>query len=735
VQYSFSQVLYLLFFFLIGVVSAGQGDVVSHIRITHATPEAGETQRRRTSHEDIFHSKLTESRLRISQDATPKTEKQEVVVAQVEDGLRLRIAGTNCNESLLFRAQDESYSPMMCLQTSVCKGAIDDVDDGLGVSQSFDSTKRVSPHHLYGSNMDRVESENICSYHENGEVVPVHIVVSDSEENIMGALHGNKSPDVRSGSGLRGELERHLKMTSSQADYDRSLEGATNDFNTHNHVEGMGGGGKCIRPLAQSSPEPTQMKLQVSSDPVPPLSLGRLPSDRMDDRDRRDMNEQNDERFDSTEQVSTFGETMSEHCQSSQSLSQPHVSISQNSFVRPSSQGSSSRREIAISHKTRTPRDCLEEQKHKIREDRETLLADLRDVEKGEKLARDSRETVTRKAAVDTKISSSTRTRKGAETGVERDRHTNSGSFHETSECHSKVRDLESRSSKPNTPPSSLSGVHSRKPGQERSRSAPGKKVTLAENKLELFHVEGPSGILPAELREVEARIESCKNTPRFDASSPRRPDVNDNGIGKKVRQENAAGPNIDDQAYLPPVVAYPVVDYEKYFPKFRSVITSYFTSVHVQHHAQMSAASTMATKSTASQRTEKVRLNQQNIQITMSHGEELALKFQWKLYAVFQSVMKDYSAVFTNIRPSTSGGTYEQQQETQKGNKSVYGGGKGAFTAHYRVKASSRPEVYNIVSDVLERMNDWEELPQGLGLGNTWNLLWFVISPFSKNA
>ena len=60
-------------------------------------------------------------------------------------------------------------------------------------------------------------------------------------------------------------------------------------------------------------------------------------------------------------------------------------------------------------------------------------------------------------------------------------------------------------------------------------------------------------------------------------------------------------------------------------------------------------------------------------------------------------------------------------------GNKSVYGGGAGAFTAHYRVKASARPEVYNIVSDVLERMNDWEELPQGLALGNTWNLLWFA--------
>jgi hypothetical protein len=723
---------------LIGVISARQGDVVSHIQITHATPETGETQHRMI-HEDMFHSKSTESRLRIAQDASPKMEKQEVV-AQGEGVLRLMIASTNCNESSLFRAQDDSDSPM-CLQASVCKGAVD-VDDGLGVSHSFDSTKGAFPQqHLYGLNMGRVvESENTCSYHENVESVPVQIVVSDSEENIIGAFHGDKSPDLRSGSGLRGELEHHLKMTSFQADCELSLAGATNDVNMQNHVEGMGSGGKRIQLLAQSSTELTQMKLQVSSDPIPPLSLG-LPNDRMDNRD----NEQNYERFDSTEQVSTFGEKMSDNCHSLQSLSQPHISISQNSFVRPSSQGSSSRRtskssltpsedQFSIRHKTRTPRDYLEEQKHQIREDRETLLADLRDVEKGEKWVRDSREKMVNQSAAVEKTSSSARTRKGTETGeVERDRNS-SGSFHETSECHSKARDLESRS-KPSTASSSLSGgVHSRKSGQERSRSAPGKKVTQVEDKLELLHVEGPSGILPAELREVEARIESCKNTPRFDASSPRRPDVNIHDMGN-ARQENVARPKSEDQQpYLPPV-AYPVVDYETYFPKFRSIITSYFTSIHVHNNAQMSSTSTMSTKSTASQRTEKVRLNQQNIQITMSHGEELALKFQWKLYAVFQSVMKDYSAVFTNIRPSTSGGTYEQQQETQKGNKSVYGGGKGAFTAHYRVKASSRPEVYNIVSDVLERMNDWEELPQGLGLGNTWNLLWFVSVLFQKRV
>ena len=46
------------------------------------------------------------------------------------------------------------------------------------------------------------------------------------------------------------------------------------------------------------------------------------------------------------------------------------------------------------------------------------------------------------------------------------------------------------------------------------------------------------------------------------------------------------------------------------------------------------------------------------------------------------------------------------------------------------RVK-SSRHEVYNIVSDVLNnQLQEWQELPQGLGLGVSWNLLWTWAKP-----
>ena len=57
-----------------------------------------------------------------------------------------------------------------------------------------------------------------------------------------------------------------------------------------------------------------------------------------------------------------------------------------------------------------------------------------------------------------------------------------------------------------------------------------------------------------------------------------------------------------------------------------------------------------------------------------------------------------------------------------------MYSGGTKAL--HYRVK-SSRPEVANIVTDVFNNLMDgWEELPQGLGLGTSWNVLWSWAKP-----
>ena len=58
-----------------------------------------------------------------------------------------------------------------------------------------------------------------------------------------------------------------------------------------------------------------------------------------------------------------------------------------------------------------------------------------------------------------------------------------------------------------------------------------------------------------------------------------------------------------------------------------------------------------------------------------------------------------------------------------------MYSGGSASL--HFRVN-SSRPEVYDIVADVLAHKSDgeWVELPSGLGLKTTWNLLWTWSKP-----
>ena len=106
------------------------------------------------------------------------------------------------------------------------------------------------------------------------------------------------------------------------------------------------------------------------------------------------------------------------------------------------------------------------------------------------------------------------------------------------------------------------------------------------------------------------------------------------------------------------------------------------------------------------------------------------SMQQQSKLYEEWLEVMSDYATVFSqdtkipqNMDADAAGGG-----EGEGGN-AVYSGGTRAL--HYRVK-SSRPEVYNIVTDVFNRdlRGKWEELPSGLGLGVSWNLLWTWSKP-----
>ena len=94
--------------------------------------------------------------------------------------------------------------------------------------------------------------------------------------------------------------------------------------------------------------------------------------------------------------------------------------------------------------------------------------------------------------------------------------------------------------------------------------------------------------------------------------------------------------------------------------------------------------------------------------------------------------VMGDYATVFSQERgfdnESCSGSGGGSDSNGSSSSSSVYDGGTKSL--HYRVK-SSRPEVYNIVTDVLNNdLTGWNELPSGLGLGMSWNLLWTWSKP-----
>ena len=122
-------------------------------------------------------------------------------------------------------------------------------------------------------------------------------------------------------------------------------------------------------------------------------------------------------------------------------------------------------------------------------------------------------------------------------------------------------------------------------------------------------------------------------------------------------------------------------------------------------------------------------------------------MQFQGKLYTEWMDVMGDYATVFTQDRGfnntlnknnnvhnnSIANGCKSIIIDDNSGNSnansssSVYQGNMKSL--HYRVKASVRPEVYNIVSDVFNcSFPDWNELPSGLGLGQYLHFYYITL-------
>jgi len=120
--------------------------------------------------------------------------------------------------------------------------------------------------------------------------------------------------------------------------------------------------------------------------------------------------------------------------------------------------------------------------------------------------------------------------------------------------------------------------------------------------------------------------------------------------------------------------------------------------------------------------------------------SEEASMEATWRLYAQWQQIMRDYATVFSGDPAMVTSDAASTSSEAA--NSLVYPGSAAAL--HYRVNASTRSEVYDIVSDALKdwpgnvfnnggeehEEEAWVELPNGLGLGTTWNLLWTWSRP-----
>jgi hypothetical protein len=98
-------------------------------------------------------------------------------------------------------------------------------------------------------------------------------------------------------------------------------------------------------------------------------------------------------------------------------------------------------------------------------------------------------------------------------------------------------------------------------------------------------------------------------------------------------------------------------------------------------------------------------------------------LQFQARVYEQWFEVMLDYATAFSK-EPASA---YHDADPLR-----VFKGflGQSDSKRQYRV-TTARSEVFDIVHDALRSMQlGWEELPAGLGMGTSWNLLWTWGSP-----
>jgi hypothetical protein len=152
--------------------------------------------------------------------------------------------------------------------------------------------------------------------------------------------------------------------------------------------------------------------------------------------------------------------------------------------------------------------------------------------------------------------------------------------------------------------------------------------------------------------------------------------------------------------------------------------------------------------------------------------AEKATMEKTWRLYVQWQQVMRDYADVFSTD-------VHHEEEDGNRDSRGCSGGGGGgggasglvyegsASALQYRVNSSTRSEVYDIVTEaiaswaalgdgVIEAKDakggaprdttglaaattsnnsvvydaEWVELPNGLGLGTTWNLLWTWSKP-----
>ena len=198
---------------------------------------------------------------------------------------------------------------------------------------------------------------------------------------------------------------------------------------------------------------------------------------------------------------------------------------------------------------------------------------------------------------------------------------------------------------------------------------------------------------------------------------------INFNATSSSLFKRNITKSSLSKQKQMPVIIPN-LPDYTRIFPTFQHLFNGYYTNSENKVFDYIGTMKELYTSFSSLIKFEETNCNSKIEVMSASIINSEADLIKNRLKKLSEKLLFDQ-------RDLTEEGFYMYKKilELQKKNYHKQADSKSIEKFFFRV-VLSRPEVYDIVSYCLGVKPEWRELPHGMLLGNTWNILWTYSYP-----